>query len=100
MITIIRSALLSLFYYWKIPVKGHLGRSCHHHRFIVVIRLQNRSSPALESNENWLQPENSRFITDLHTTEIIQIPIVFQHTEPPCLRPAVSSLGACPTPAR
>ena len=68
-------------------------------RFIAVIRLQNRSFPLLDGDKNWLQPENSPLITDLSIPEIIQIPIVLQHSEIPCLRPAVSSLGACPTPA-
>ncbi len=100
MITVIRRSPISLLFYWKKPVTDDLVPSCQNASFVIVIRLQNRSSPALESNENWLQPENNPLITDLHTPEIIQIPIVLLHTEIPCLRPAVSSLGACPTPAR
>jgi hypothetical protein len=100
MITVIRGSLFSLFYYWKKPVKGYLGRSCQNHDFIVVIRTQCRFVLSPINHENWLLAENSRFITDPHTTEITQIPIVFLYTEAPCLRPAVSSLGACPTPAR
>ena len=99
MITVIRRLPVSLLFYWKKPVTGRPGRSCQSHEFIVVIRTQDWFSPSLESYENELQDENSRFITDIHTTTIIQIPIVFWHTEIPCLRPAVSSLGACPTPA-
>ncbi len=100
MISVIRGSLFSRFDYWKKPVTGHPGRTGQNHRFIVVIRLQSSSSLSLESNENWPQVENSRLTTDLHTTGIIQIPIASRHTEIPCLRPAVSSLGACPTPAR
>ena len=87
------------FDYWQKPVKDRLGRSCQNDCFISVIRLQNSSFPFLVGDKNWLQPENSPLITDLCIPELIQIPIVLQHTEIPCLRPAVSSLGACPTPA-
>ncbi len=96
---VIRIAPFGVFYYWQKPVTDRLGRSCQYHRFIAVIRLQNRPYPFLDGETNWLQPENNRLITDLRIPEIIQIPIVLQHTEIPCLRPAVSSLGACPTPA-
>ena len=87
------------FDYWQKPVTGRLGRSGQNHRFSAVIRLQNSSFPFLDGDKNWLQPENNSLITDAHIPEVIQIPIVLQHTEIPCLRPAVSSLGACPTPA-
>ena len=80
-------------------VPDRLGRSGQNHRFSAVIRLQNSSFPFLDGDKSWLQSENNSLITDGHITEIIQIPIVLQHTEIPCLRPAVSSLGACPTPA-
>jgi len=97
--TVIRGSPLRLFDYCKKPVTGCLGRHRQNHRFIVVIGTQDWYSPSLERYENWFQDENSRMITDLHTPGIIQIPIVLRHTEIPCLRPAVSSLGACPTPA-
>ncbi len=99
MIAVIRIASLGLFYYREKLVTGGPGRPGQNHRFIAVIRLQNRSLPFLDGETNWLQRENSRWITDLHTTRFIQTPIGLQHTEIPCLRPAVSSLGACPTPA-
>jgi hypothetical protein len=88
-----------LFDYWQKPVKDRLVRPCQNDRFIAVTRLQNSSFPFLDGDKNWLQPENNSLITDGHIPEVIQIPIVLQHTEIPCLRPAVSSLGACPTPA-
>ncbi len=96
---VIRDSPLGLSYYREKPVMGGLGRSSQNDRFIDVIRLQNRSLPLLDGDENWLQPENNPLITDLHIPEIIKIPIVSRHTVIPCLRPAVSSLGACPTPA-
>ncbi len=99
MIIVIRGTPLRLFDYWKTPVTGRLGRYCRNHHFIGVIGTQYWLSLLQVSYENEFQIENSQFIADLHTTGIIQIPIVFRHTEIPCLRPAVSSLGACPTPA-
>ena len=87
------------FDYWQKPVTDRLGRSRQNHPFIAVNRLQNRSYPFLGGDKNWLQPEDNPSITDLRIPELLQIPIVWQHTETPCLRPAVSSLGACPTPA-
>jgi len=99
MITVIRGSLFRLFYYWKKPVTGRLGRSRQNDRFIVVIETQYWLMLFSENYKYWLQTENSRLNTDLHTPRIIQIPIVFRHTEISCLRPAVSSLGACPTPA-
>ena len=100
MITVIRIAPLWLFCYWKKPVMGRLGRSGQNDCFIAVIGSQYWLILSSESHDYWVQVESSRLIASLHTTGIIQIPIVFQHTELPCLRPAVSSLGACPTPAR
>jgi len=100
MTTVICRSPVSLFDYWKKPVTGRPGRSGQHHRFIVVIGTQDWFSLSPESDENELQVENCRFITDLQTIGIIRIPIGFRHTEIPCLRPTVSSLGACPTPAR
>jgi hypothetical protein len=99
MITVIRDSPLRLFDYWKKPVTGRLGRSCQNHHFTVMIGTQDWLSLSPERYENWFQGENNRLIASLYTTSIIQIPIAFRHTEIPCLRPAVSSLGACPTPA-
>jgi hypothetical protein len=79
MITVIRGSLLSLFYYWKKPVTGCPGRPHQNRHFIVVIGPQGRLSPSPKSDENELQVENSRLITALYTTRIIQIPIVFPH---------------------
>ena len=99
MITVIRGSPLSLFYYWKNPVTGRLGQSHQNQHFIAVLRTQDWFSLSPQSYEIGLQAENSRLNTDLLTPGITQIPIVFPHTASPCLRPAVSSLGACPTPA-
>ena len=100
MITINRGSPFRLFFTGKKPVTTCLGRYHQNHRFSVVIGTQDWVSLSPGSNPNWIQGENSRMITDLHTPGIIQIPIVLRHFEIPCLRPAVSSLGACPTPAR
>ena len=100
MIAIIRGSPLWLFYYWGKPVVNRLGRSCQNSSFIAVISSQERSALASEGYRNWHRDENGRLITDFHTTATIQISIVSRHTGIPCLRPAVSSLGACPTPAR
>jgi hypothetical protein len=100
MIAVIRIAPFWLFYYWEKPVTGRLGRSSQNGSFIAVISSQERSALALEGYGNWHRDENGRLITDFHTISTIQIPIAFRHTASPCLRPAVSSLGACPTPAR
>jgi hypothetical protein len=96
---VIRDSPLGLFYDRQKSVTGGLGRPGQNDRFIAVTRLRNRPLPLLGGDENWLQPQNNPLITDLHIPEIIQIPIVSRHTEITCLRPAVSSLGACPTPA-
>jgi len=100
MITVICRSPLGLFDYWKKPVTSRPGRSGQNDRFIVVNGTQDWFSLSPGSDENELQVENRRFITGLQAIGIIQIPIVFRHTEIFCLRPAVSSLGACPTPAR
>ncbi|MCP4925037.1 MAG: hypothetical protein GY916_03740 [Gammaproteobacteria bacterium] len=99
MIIVIHGLPRRWFDYWQKPVTERLARSGQTIRFSAVIRLQNSSFPFLDGDKNWLQPENNPLITDAHIPEVIQIPIVLQHTEIPCLRPAVSSLGACPTPA-
>jgi hypothetical protein len=99
MITVNRDSLFSLFFYCEKPVMGCPGRYSQNHRFIVMIGTQDWLSLSPERYENSFQGENSRLIANLYTRGIIQIPIVFRHTEIPCLRPAVSSLGACPTPA-
>ena len=99
MITVIRIAPVNLFYYWHKPVTGSLGRPSQNLHFIVMIGTQDWLSLSPESYENWFQDESSRFIASLYITGITQIPIVLRHFEIHCLRPAVSSLGACPTPA-
>ncbi len=99
MITIIRIASFGLFDYWKKPVTGGLDQSSQNGSFIAVINSQERSALASKSYRKWHRNKNSRLITGGYTTAAIQIPIVSRHTEIPCLRPAVSSIGACPTPA-
>ncbi len=99
MIDVIRIASVGLFYYREKLVTGGLGRPGQNHLYIAACRPQDWFSPSPESYANWFQGEYNQLITGLHTTKIIQIPIVLQHTETPCLRPAVSSFGACPTPA-
>ena len=99
MITVNRIAPFELFDYWKKLVTGGPGQYRQNHRFIVEIEIQDWLSPSPKSYGNWFQGENSRLIASLYITGIIQIPIVLRHTETSCLRPAVSSLGACPTPA-
>ena len=100
MIIVIRGSLFSSLDYWKKPVTGRPGQSSQNDRFVVVNGTQEWFSLSPEGYENWVQNKNSKLNTDLNTPGIIQIPIALQHTETPCLRPAVSSLGACPTPAR
>ncbi len=99
MIAVIRIAPFGVFYYWQKPVTDGLSQSSQNGSFIAVINAQERSTMALESYRKWYRNINSRLITGGYTTAAIRIPIVPRHTEIPCLRPAVSSLGACPTPA-
>ena len=99
MIAVIRVAPFWVFFYWQKPVTDRLDRYSQNHRFIVVINSQEQSVLALESYRKWYWNKNSRLITCGYTTAAIKIPIVSRHTAIPCLRPAVSSLGACPTPA-
>jgi hypothetical protein len=100
MIAVIHIAPFGVFYYWQKPVTGGPGQSSQNGRFIAMINSRERSALASQRYRNWHRDENGRLTTDFHTTAIIQIPIVSRHTETPCLRPAVSSLGVCPTPAR
>jgi hypothetical protein len=99
MIDVIRDSPLGLFYYCDKPVTGGLGRSCQNLLFIAAFRPQDWFSLSPKSDANWFQGENSRLIASLRIPGISLIPIAFRHTEILCLRPAVSSLGACPTPA-
>ena len=99
MIAVIHDPPRRWFDYWQKPVTDRLGHSCQNHRFSAVIGTQDWFSPSVQPYESWFQDENSRMIANIHTPGIIQIPIVFPHTEISCLHPAVSSLGACPTPA-
>ena len=91
--------MLRLFDYRQKPVTGGPGQSSQNGSFIAVINSKGPSALAAESDRGWHQTKNSRLITGGYTTTAIQIPIVFPHTEISCLHPAVSSLGACPTPA-
>jgi len=100
MITVIRRSLVSLLFYWKKPVTDRPGQSGQNDRFIVVNGTQYWFILSSKNYQYWLQCKNSRLNTAPHTPGIIQIPIVFPYAEIPCLHPAVSSLGACPTPAR
>jgi hypothetical protein len=100
MIAVICRSPLKFVCYWQKPVMGRLCRTCQNDSFIAMFSSQERSALASESYRCWHRDENRRLFTGGYTSEIIQIPIVFLHTEIPCLRPAVSSLGACPTPAR
>ncbi len=100
MITVIRGSLFRLFFYCEKSVMGRPGQYSQNHRFIVLNGTQDWLILSSKSYQYWLQGKSSQLNTDIHTPGIIQIPIVFQHTEIPRLRPAVSSLGACPTPAR
>jgi len=97
MIAVIRGSLFSLFCYWQKPVMNRPGRSCQNHDFIIGFRAQCRLVLFLINDKNRIQAGDNRIMTGHYTTAAIQIPIVFQHIEIPCLRPAVSSLGACPT---
>jgi hypothetical protein len=99
MIAVIRIAPFGLFYYWQKPVKGDFARSGQNDRFIVVIGTQCWLVFSSGNHGNWFQGKNFNVLPSLHTTRIILIPIAFRHTEIPCLRPTVSSLGPCPTPA-
>jgi hypothetical protein len=97
--TVISIAPIGVLYYWPIPVTGGLDRYSQNHPFIVMIGTQDWLSPTPERYKNWFQGKSSRLIASLYITGIIQTPIVLRHFEIHCLRPAVSSLGACPTPA-
>jgi len=78
MIAVICRSPWQLFCYWQNPVMGRLGRSFQNHHFNVVIGIQFWFITSSGNHVNWLQVENSRFIRDLHTTGVIQIPIVFR----------------------
>ena len=99
MIKVIRYSLFSGFYYWEKPVTGCLCRSSQNDLLIVAIRTQDCFSLSPESDENRVQVENSGMITDRYTSGFIQFPITSRHTDRLYIHPAVSSLGACPTPA-
>ena len=97
--TVNRDSPLGLFYDRQKTVTGGLGQSSQNGSFIAVINAQERTAPASKSYGNWHRNINSRLITGDYTTAAIHIPIVSRHTDITCLRHAVSSLGACPTPA-
>jgi hypothetical protein len=93
MITIFRGSLFSLFFYCEKSVMGRLGRYSRNHHFIIVIERQDWLSPSPESYENWFPGENSRLISSIYTTGIIQIPIAFRHTEIPAYAPQFRPSG-------
>jgi hypothetical protein len=100
MIAVICGALWWLFCYWEKPVKCRLCQSGQNRNFIIVFKEQSWFVLFPVNGKNQIHAGDNRIITGCYTTAAIQIPIVLRHTEIPCLRPAVSSLGACPTPAR
>jgi hypothetical protein len=99
MIKVIRYPLFSLFYYWEKPVMDRFGRHPQNGYFTTVIGTQYWLTRPPNSDKNGYQGENSQSTPDRYKAMVIQIPIVPRHTSSPCLGPAVSSLGACPTPA-
>jgi hypothetical protein len=73
-----------------------------HHQdgyFMTGIGTQYWFTRPPNSGESWCQSEHSQPTTDRYTTRLIQIPIALGHFVLPWLRPPVSSLVACPTPA-
>ena len=100
MTKVIRDSLFSLFYYWGKPVMDRHGCYRQNGYFMTAIRTQCWFMRSSNSSRNWYQGGNSQPIPDRHTLWVIQIPIVTRYFALPWLRPAVSSLGACPTPAR
>ena len=99
MIKAIRDSLFSLFYYWRKPVMDRFDRHHQDDYFMTGIGTQYWFTRSPNSDKNWCQSENSQPTTDRYTLRIIQIPIATWHFVLPWLRPAVSSLVACPTPA-
>ncbi len=99
MIILIHTETLGLFYYWKKPVTGHPGQYRQIHQFIARIKRQDWIILSPGKHRNGFQGDNERLIACLYSPGFILIPIAFRHTPSPCLYPAVSSLGACPTPA-
>ncbi len=100
MITVIRDLLLSLSYYWKKTVMGRLGLSCQNDGFIGMIRSNSRFVLTEINKKSSIHTRNNQMITGHYTSPITQIPIGYRQTDIPCIHPAVSSLGACPTPTR
>lgn len=99
MIKVTRDSLHRLVYYWRKPVMDRFD--CHHQNgcFMNAIDTQHRFTRPPNSDESWCKSENSQPTADRYTPRLIQIPIALWHFELPWLRPAVSSLVACPTPA-
>jgi hypothetical protein len=99
MIKIIRDSLFSQFYDWR---KLGVDRFDRHHQdsyFMMGIGTQYWFTRSPNSDESWCQSENSQPTTERYIPGLIQIPIALWHFVLPWLRPAVSSLVACPTPA-
>ena len=96
-----KNFLLQLFYYWNKTVTDRSGRSAKNAGFIGIIRLKTQSMLIKINKKSSIHTRNNQVITGRYTSEITQIPIgLLRQTDIPCLRPAVSSLGACPMPAR
>jgi hypothetical protein len=97
MIKVIRNSLFSQLYYWRKPVMDRFDR--HHQNGYIMTGIGTQYWITRSSNigKKWCQIEISQPTPDRHTAKIIQIPIVTRHLALPWLRPAVSSLVACPT---
>ncbi len=99
MTKVIRDSLFRLFYYWRKTVMDRFGRHRQNGYFMTGIGTQYWFTRSSNSARNWCQSGNSQPTPDRYTPRLIQIPIAPQYFALPWLRPAVSSLGACPTPA-
>jgi hypothetical protein len=99
MIKVNRDSVFSQFYYWRKPVMDRFDRHHQNGYFMTGIGTQYWFTRSRNSDENWCQSENSQPSTDRYAPSLIKIPIALWHFALPWLRPAVSSLVACPTPA-
>jgi hypothetical protein len=98
MIKVIRDSLFSQFYYWRKPVMDRFDRHHQDGYFMTGIGTQYWFTRWPNSDRNRCQSENRQPTPGRYTPKVIQIPIAPQHFALPWLRPAVSSLVACPTP--
>ncbi|MFT5116195.1 MAG: hypothetical protein ACI8P9_005561 [Parasphingorhabdus sp.] len=99
MIKITRDSLFSLIYCWRKLGVGRYDRHGKNGYFMTAIGTQYRFTRSPNSDESWCQNENGQPTTDRYTPGLFQIPIALWRFVLPWLRPAVSSLVACPTPA-